>query len=548
MIRHIKNYFLLKKFRDYNFKKLNKIKNILGKDIVLVEFNSFNIIHIIFSYFSFFFLKKKYRIVSFYSHILMTYPLKQTTKQKVYRFLSPLLNLGFFGIYKSFGVNNFMFPKIDKNNEIKSIKKNNEIFNKLNSKEDVLKINLNNIFVGDLIYDTYLTRNGNQKPTIDIKSEDFKKYLLDFIKLFYFWYDYFENNKVKVILTTHGCYTMGIPVRIALKKDLLSLEVKENRLKRLTKKNFFYSCESEKYPEMFSRLSSKSKEEALRLADQRLKKRFEGSNEDIPYVTRSAFSKDISLVSEIDQNKKIKVLILPHDFIDAPHSGGFFPFPDMYEWLKFLAKISSEKTNYDWYIKTHPKMGDKWEWYQEFTRKNVSNLIKNSRIRMLHPNTSHNKIINSGINFVLTIFGTAAHEYAYKNVKVINGGDTNPHYSYDFNKHISNYRDYKKTIKNLDKLNFSINRNKVLEFYYIHYIYCDKNWFFDYEDMMRFLGNYHLQWSSKIYNYWLKYSNKSKNFDIYFEKSIEKFILSNDLVFTLDHKMKLYNNLFQDKI
>ena len=536
MIKHIQNFFLYKKFRDYNFRKLNKIKKNLGNDIVLIEFNSFTIIHIIFSYFSFLFLKKKYRIISFYSHILIAYGLKQTIKQKLYRFFSQLLNLGFFGIYKSFGVDEFIFPKIDKKNELKSIKKKEEILNELSCKNDILKININNIFVGDLIYDTYLTRNNNQKPTIDIKSEDFKKYLLDFIKLFYFWDDYFENNKVKVILTTHGIYTMGIPVRIALKKDLLSLVIKENRLKRLSKQNPFHWCEAEKYPEMFSKLTNKNKEEALKIAEDRLRERFEGSNKDIPYATRSAFSKDETLVSEIDQNKKTKILILPHDFVDAPHSGGLFPFPDMYEWIKFLAETSLEKVEYDWYLKTHPKMGEKWEWYQEFTRKNISELIKDSRIKTLNPNTSHNKIINSGIDFVLTIFGTAAHEYAYKNVKVINGGNINPHYSYNFNKHISNYRDYKETIKNLDKLNFEINKNKVLEFYYNHYIYCDKNWFFDYDNLLKYLGNYHLQWSADVYNYWLSYINKSENFDNYFEKSIEKFILSNDFVFTLDHK------------
>ena len=55
----------------------------------------------------------------------------------------------------------------------------------------------------------------------------------------------------------------------------------------------------------------------------------------------------------------------------------------------------------------------------------MSKIIQNS-IYYLRSNTTHNEIIKSGINVVLTIFGTAAHEYAYKNIKVINGGDTNP--------------------------------------------------------------------------------------------------------------------------
>ena len=541
MINHIRNFFLFRNFRKFNLSRLKKSKHnkTFNKEIILLEFNSFNITHIIFSYFSFYFKKKNFQIVSFYSHILMTYNLVPTLKQKVFRTISPIFNLGFFGIYKSFGVDKFMFPKITKLNNIKSKKKFEEIYKKIKNKNDILNIYINNILVGDLIYDTFLTRNGNQKPTVDFKEQDFKDFLLDFIKLFYFWVEYFDNNIIKAILSTHGCYTMGIPVRIALNKEILALEVKENRLKRLSQKNLFYSCESEQYPKMFEALSSDLKITALKTAENRIENRFSGSNEDLPYVTRSAFSNDKSTTSKIKQSSKIKVLILPHDFIDAPHSGGLFPFPDMYEWIKFLANMSNEMINYDWYLKTHPRMGEKWEWYQEFTRKNVSKIIKDSRIITLDPNTHHNEIINSGIDFVLTIFGTAAHEYAYKNVKVINGGDTNPHFSYNFNKHISNIDDYTHSIKNLEKLDFKIDQQKVLEFYYIHYIYCDKNWFFNYDDMLTRLGNYHLQWTEKVYDYWINHNNNLDNFENIFEKKIEKFIKSKDLVFTIDHNKHL---------
>lgn len=537
MINHIRNFFKFRNFRKFNLLKLKKIKHdkTINKEIILLEFNSFNIVHIIFSYFSFYFKKKNFQIVSFYSHILMSYSLKPTLKQKIFRTISPMFNLGFFGVYKSFGVNKFIYPKINKSNNAKSEKKFEEIYKKIKIKNDILNIYINNIFIGDLIYDTFLTRNGNQKPTINFKENDFKKFLLDFIKLFYFWIDFFNNNKVKGVLSTHGCYTMGIPVRIALHNEILSLEIKENRLKRLTKKNLFYSCESENYPTMFQALPSEKKTSALKTAERRIEERFNGSNEDLPYVTRSAFTKNNNNLSEIKQTGKIKVLILPHDFIDAPHSGGLFPFSDMYDWMRYLANMSNEMKNYDWYLKTHPKMGEKWEWYQEFTRRHVAELIKDSNIITLDPNTPHNKIIKSGIDFVLTIFGTAAHEYAYKNVKVINGGDTNPHFSYNFNKHISNFEDYNDAIKNLENLDFKIDKKKILEFYYIHYIYCDKNWFFDYDDLLNRLGNYHLQWTEKVYDYWIKSNNYHETFENIFEKKIEKFIKSKDLVFTLDH-------------
>ena len=313
----------------------------------------------------------------------MTYSLEETFKQKIFRFLSPIFNLGFFGVYKSFGINKFLFPKIDTYIIDKAKYELDKILKILKSKKDILEINLSNIYVGDLVYDTYLTRTKNQKPTINYKSNEFKNFLFDFIKLFYFWEEYFKKNKIKAVLSTHGCYTMGIPIRIALKDKILSLEVKENRLKRLSNKNLFYSCESKYYPKMFSALKNNEKKEAIQIAKKRLDERFCGSNEDLPYVTNSAFSKKGKFKNQIKKNKKLKILILPHDFIDAPHSGGLFPFPDMYEWLKFLAKMSKKKSNYDWYLKTHPKMGDKWEWYQNFTRNYVSEIVKDSNIKIL---------------------------------------------------------------------------------------------------------------------------------------------------------------------
>ena len=46
----------------------------------------------------------------------------------------------------------------------------------------------------------------------------------------------------------------------------------------------------------------------------------------------------------------------------------------------------------------------------------------------------------------------------------------------------------------------------------MHYIYNSKDWFFlDYNLMLKKLGSYHYQWSSKFYDFWLK-SKRNNNF------------------------------------
>jgi hypothetical protein len=538
MKKYLKDFINLTKLKKHNVNFLKKTSlNKDSKNLVLIEFNSFTIIHIIFSYISNFFLNKGFKINCFYSHILLSYDLKSSLKQKILRFISPLLNLGFFGLYKSFGVSEFIFPKISKNILNNANKKYEEIFLNLKNKSDILDIKIEGVYLGDIIYDSYLTRTYKKKPTIDISSKDFNIFLKDFLKLFYFWSEYFSKNQVEAVITSHSCYTMGIPLRIGLNKKAICLEIKENKLKRHTNKNVFFFSETLKYKNIFSSFSEEKKIKAKQDAKNLLIKRFEGKTEDIPYVTNSAFSlkKNFKLSETFPDKTKIKVLILPHDFVDAPHAGGLFPFADMYDWMSYLSKIS-KKTNYQWFLKTHPRMNQKWEYYQNLTRKFINDMVKDSNITILDANTSHNELIEFGIDIMLTIFGTAAHEYAFKKVKVINGGYTNPHVDFNFNLNIKNFKEYDHLLNNLDKVDFKIDEDEIYQFYFMHYVYTDKNWFFeDYDKLLDNLDDYHSQYTSEIYSYWVDHYDKG--FLMKFNKNFENFLKSNDLVFSKKHQL-----------
>ena len=535
IIKFIKKQLLYKKIKSLNYNQfLNKKKK--SNNIVLIEFNSFHILHIIFAYLSNYFKdKKNLTIKAYYSHILLSYPLERTLKQFFFSYFGNIFNINFFGIYKSFGVEEFIFPKINNRNKQLSKTHYKKIISKIKNKKDILKIKIDSILLGDLIYDSYLTRNKKQRPTVDIYDKDFKEFLFQFLTLFFAWKEIFKENNVETLLVSHSCYTMGIPVRLALKKKALTLEVKEDRLKRLDIANLNHYSATTLYPTIFKKFDKKTKNDCLKHADINLKKRFEGSTEDLPYVTNSAFKKNVkNKINIIKKSKKIKILILPHDFVDAPHAAGDFAFADMYEWVKYLSAKSKEKIEYEWYLKTHPKMGGKYKWYQNFTRNHIDKLILNSRIQTLNPNTPHNEIIKDGIDYVFTVFGNPGHEYAFKGVPVINASIHNPHSAYKFNVHTNKFRDYDKIINNLKKIKLKIKKKKVLEFYYMHFLYPSKNWFFDdYEKMLKFLGNYHNQWSDKIYEYWLKNSNNIFKKEFY--NRIDRFINTKDLIFSIKH-------------
>ena len=535
MFKKFYEFFLYKKIQKFNKQQFTKINNPPHEGVLLIEFNSFHILHIIFSYLcDYFRLKNNLKIVAYYSHVLLSYKLKRTFTQKIRSYISDKINLGFFGIYKSFGVSEFLFPKIDEKINNQTNVNYNKILKKIKSKNDILDIQINKIKLGDLIYDSYLTRNRKQKPTIDIDSNDFKNFLKDFLNLFFFWSEYFRNNKIKDLLVSHSIYTMGIPYRIALKNKIDCYEVKENRIKRHRQENPYHYSEVYDYPKIFKKFDKKIQKKALVLANNNLKKRFEGINLDMPYAAKTAFNKK-KIETNLYKTDKYTILILPHDFLDAPHIGGKFAYADMYEWIKNLSELSLKKKNYNWLLKTHKKQGGKFTFYQNFTEKNIDKLIKRSNIKKLNSDLSHNQIIKNRVDLVLTVFGTAAHEYAYKGINVLNASRINPHAGYKFNYHISSEIKYKNFFNNLQNKKTNINKKKVLEFYYMHYIYNSKDWFFlDYNRMLKKLGSYHYQWSSKFYDYWLK-NPMNKNFKKTLYKRLDNFIYSNDLILNLTH-------------
>ena len=102
------------------------------------------------------------------------------------KFKSYILNLKTKKIYKSFGVNKFLNPNVSNYKNLAN-HLTNKLLSEINSKSDLINLIVDDIWVGDLIYDQYL---GFYKvPTVNIKSEEFRKILFKFCILYYYWKD-----------------------------------------------------------------------------------------------------------------------------------------------------------------------------------------------------------------------------------------------------------------------------------------------------------------------------------------------------------------------
>ena len=416
-----------------------------------------------------------------------------------------------FLIYRRvFNLKKIIYPVIDKN----SYKLNTlfiEVCSKLKSKKDVENIKIKDIYIGDLIYDSYL-RIYNE-PTI-IFDKKFYKFLRKSLSYFIFWENYLNRNKVKAVIISHSVYISAILLRIAVKKNIPVYISTLSNIYKLSEKNFFPFEEFKKYPITFSKLKKNEKQKAINLSKKRLLLRFRGKvGVDMHYSTKSSYTNNFK-TRLIKNSHKIKILIATHCFFDSPHSYGKNLFCDFYEWLEYLGKLSI-KTDYDWYIKLHPD-------YHPLTLKVINGFLKRySKFNLLPSDSSHHQIINEGINFVLTVYGSIGHEYPLFNVPVINASINNPHIKYSFNIHPKNISHYKKIILNLKNIKYKINKKKVYEYYYMAFLYkTEKESLIKINQVLKYVGGYHNQFTSKIYKYWILHYKKN----ILLEKKIEKFI------------------------
>ena len=505
----IKKFFKLfflsnkqKNFINHNNEILraNKV-NESGKKIVLIELNELVANTIAFSYFAFF-TSKKYnaKLAAFLPRIP-----RSLYKRLVWR-LKIILGSPSYNIFKSFGVNSLIIPSINTNILDESNRLANEQLLNINSKDDIEGITINGVLFGDLIYDYYL--NHYTLPSIDFKSKNFKFHLKYCIQNILYWNKFFAENDVAAINVSHTVYTNAIPLRIAIKHGVNCFQCNESHVYRLTHDNIFAYKDFVNYKRLFSNLEDKEKISGIKKAKERIEKRFSGEvGVDMGYSKKSAFtapSKD-RLLSE---SNKIKVLIAPHCFFDSPHPFGLNLFPDVFEWLEELVLISS-KTDYEWYIKTHPD-------FIVETKTLVEDFFKpHSKFKLLPSDSSHLQLVEEGIDFALTMYGTIGFEYAAMNKPVINASLNNPHIAYDFNINPKSREEFRDILMNLKDVKHKINVDDVYEYYYMKHLVYNCNWLW--KDFKQMESHFNPSGSSArfrqrnedVYPYWIK--NWSEN-------------------------------------
>ena len=172
------------------------------------------------SYLSNYFSQKfKSKIIGFYNFSLLISDLDYSLIKNIKWYLGNKFNYKNFGIYKSFGTEYFIKPKLNLDQNKKAQKIYEREIKKIKKNTDIYKLKFKKISFGDLFYDTYLKRF--YEPTINIDTDKFKKFFHDFIRLIVYWEDYLNKNNVKAVVGVHGQYSYAIIHRLAARKKYL---------------------------------------------------------------------------------------------------------------------------------------------------------------------------------------------------------------------------------------------------------------------------------------------------------------------------------------
>ncbi len=429
-----------------------------------------------------------------------------------------------WGVYRSFGADSIFAISPTAAHMAKACAIYADIIGRLRTKADVEALTIDGVWIGDLVYDTFLM--GFRKPTIDLDAEEFRTFLRQCLEVFAFWQDYFETHDVRAVNVSHCVYTLAIPLRMALQRGVEAYQANVTHVYRMRPDNMFAYNDYVYFPERFAALPPAMQEAGLAEAKRRIEKRFAGAvGVDMHYSTKSAYgsSRHVRLLRE---SPRKKILIATHCFFDSPHSYGNNIFPDFYEWLDFLGQIT-EVTDYDWYIKTHPD-------YLPGTKEIIDTFVaRYPKFTLLPSDASHHQIIAEGIDCALTSYGTIAFEYAALGVPVINASQNNPHIAYDFNVHARDVEHYRALLADLPNLKLNIDIRKVYEYYFMRYIFNTQDMFFDsYNGAVEDLGGYAQQFTPAAYDRWLKEWSPEKHEKV--STALRAFVRSGD--FRMDYR------------
>jgi hypothetical protein len=396
----------------------------------------------------------------------------------------------------------------------------NIIYNSLFSIDDIFNITIEDINIGDLIYDTYL--RYYHKPTIECLDDNVKKLISVSLNIYYTFKPKIEKYKIEILIQPYTAYiTNGIIARICLKSnvDVYTIGSDAYIIQKITSTYPFHSINHTNFsPDIII------KNDNFLLAKNSLEKRFVGEIDHASsYMRSSSFfdSKEFDNIKEKFNKQKKNIVFYIHEFYDSPHINRKLLFRDLYQFFYETMKILSSLEHTNIFIKLHPNA---IEGNLENVLK-VYNKYKNENFYILNNDVSNKDIIKLKPDLILTARGTVGIEMSYFKIPVIAIYD-NMYCNFNFAHTCHTKDEFFNIIKGEIKPQPVFDNNNIISFYYQAYLEKIENDKFDILKKIKIsnFGNFSNEY---IYHFIKNINNVDiENLLILYDKEVNKFITS----------------------
>lgn len=311
---------------------------------------------------------------------------------------------------------------------------------------------LNEIKVGDLIYDSYV-RHGHTYINPWKRLDKLIKLTLRAALICNVLEKLFAVNRVKLVVVSTTVYGSlgGLLARIALKKHIPVIVSTGIFAKRLTKESDAFKSFYQIEPNFLRHIDHVP--DWKQQLEEYLEKRFSGNifQHDVlnAYKDKKQYSKKklLAKLGISSQDNIFIAYVMPHAFSDAVHGAGPILFRDYYQWyVKTLDHIATID-NVLWIVKPHPssyKYGEEGIAEAVFRKLNAKNVV-------LCPVDMTTASVFDTADAVVTVRGTIGIEAPCMGVPAVLAGDA-PFGGYGFTHDPKTQEEYFQILSNIKGL------------------------------------------------------------------------------------------------
>lgn len=380
-------------------------------------------------------------------------------------------------IYEAFGASLGLDASFAESERDRLKSQAEEIVAGLKTKRDLLDLRIDGLKVGDLLYNSYL--RYYLQPTVDLRDPRLRDLIFETLFVYTATVNYLRVRKVTAFLTGDFVYhECGVIARVMMRAHVPVYIVCHGP------RFFLYRMFGEeetgwhdypirwpyhRYREVFQTMDAAEQERCLEVGRRFVDGKLAGEYDRFSRMNVNAYGDSGERV--FPESGKPRVVIMMHDFVDAPHWGRWMLFEDFHEWGCFLMERAAQ-TPFEWYLKPHPGAWDP-------SRRSINEANANAveallarypHIKFLPPTVSNRQIVQEGVSAIFTMYGSAGHEFARLGVPTVNAAD-NPHIAYDFNYHPRTVEEYVDLINRADQLVCEANHRDIDEYCFMNFFY-----------------------------------------------------------------------------